>query len=146
MLTDTACARAPQLFDSRGEGERSEAAVARQRLAIQACRTCPALDACERYLLDCETRGARVDGVVAGRQWRRLRDHVPEVRRCADCGTEIVKRGVPITDRLRPDGRLIAKHAGRGLCDDCYNRHRYHGTLGRFQRLSRPDSYERRTA
>lgn len=146
MLTDTACARAPKLFDSRGEGERSEAAAARQRLAIQACRTCPALDACKRYLLDCEHRGARVDGVVAGRQWRRLRDRVPEVRRCADCGTEIVKRGTPNIDRLRPDGRLIAKHAGRGLCDGCYHRHRCNGTLGRFQRLSRPDSRERRTA
>lgn len=140
LSTDTACARRPRLFDSRDVGEPSDAAAARQRLAILACRACPALDACKQYLLDCELRGAPVDGVVAGRQWRRLRDRVPEVRRCADCGTEIVKRGTPNIDRLRPDGGLIAKHAGRGLCDDCYNRHRATGTLGRFPRLSRGGS------
>ncbi len=142
----TPCARNPRLFDSRREGEPSDTAAARQRLAVLTCRACPAIDACKRYLLDCETRGARVDGVVAGRQWRRLRDRVPEVRACADCGTAIVKRGTPNIDRLRPDGTLIAKHAGRGLCDDCYNRHRFNGTLGRFPRLSRPDTSERGAA
>ena len=143
---DIPCASHPRLFDSRGEGEPHKVAAARHRLAVLTCRACPALAACQQYLLDCETSGARVDGVVAGRQWRRLRDRVPEIRACADCGTAIVKRGTPNIDRLRPDGTLMAKHAGRGLCDTCYDRHRQHGTLERFPRLTRPDARERGAA
>ncbi|QGS34073.1 hypothetical protein FOB82_03045 [Corynebacterium xerosis] len=141
--TDTQCQRMPRLFDSRDEGEPHKAAAARQRLAIHACRSCPALGACKRYLLDCESRGAQVDGVVAGRHWRRLRDRVAEVRPCADCGADMVKRGTPTIDRLRTDGTLTARHAGRGLCDDCYSNHRIADTLSRFPRQSRTSAHEK---
>lgn len=129
------CSRNPRLFDSRAEGEPHKHVAARHRLAVLACRNCPALTACAQHLADAETNGARIDGIIAGRTWRRLRDLAPNTRTCLHCGTTIVKRGTPAADRLRPDGTLTPLHAGRNLCTDCYNHHEKVGTLNRYPRI-----------
>lgn len=64
------CRRAPRKWSSIHRGEDSKAAAHRQRLAVVACRRCPVLDACGTWLEEQELNGIKIDGIVAGRQWR----------------------------------------------------------------------------
>lgn len=41
-------------------------AISTQRDLADACRTCPALDACKAYKLDARQRGLKLTGVIAG--------------------------------------------------------------------------------
>ncbi|AYB69484.1 hypothetical protein HOU25_gp55 [Corynebacterium phage Juicebox] len=133
MSPDTAlnaapCRANPQGWDSRGPYEDSREAEHRHRMAIHRCRRCPALDACTRYLQEREAEGEPIDGIVAGRLWR-SRAAVTIVGDCADCGAAMAKAGTPVADRLTDDGRVIAGHAGRGVCTRCWHLRRGAGTL-----------------
>ncbi|GAA4668584.1 hypothetical protein [Gordonia humi] len=65
-LTDAACTRNPQLFDSKALDESVDAAADRHEQAAAICWRCPALRACRDYM-DSVGRDRRVDGVIAAR-------------------------------------------------------------------------------
>ncbi|WJZ00676.1 hypothetical protein CHAN_10375 [Corynebacterium hansenii] len=131
------CRTSPEAWDSQHEGEDHRVVARRHRTAILRCRRCPALDACTRYLQDKEADGEPLDGIVAGRRWRRLRVTTPEVPSCRDCGIAMTLSHAPLHERLADDGTLLARHAGRGLCQSCSARHKRAGTIGQFPTLRR---------
>lgn len=67
-LRDAACRGHSELFDATipGSGTREQVAQA-QQLALQICRTCPALPGCRRWV-DSLPAWKRPPGVVAGRR------------------------------------------------------------------------------
>lgn len=108
-----------RLWESMHPREKSESVNHRHRNARILCRRCPLLDACEKYLTQCELAGASVDGVVAGRYcdvrvWgsvARYQSH------CEGCGCPLIPRE-PGTRAAFGEG--ARRHAGEGLCKKCF--------------------------
>ena len=57
----------PTFWDGQLAYEPAENTLKRHRIARGLCATCPAFDACRKYLEATEARGLAIDGVVAGR-------------------------------------------------------------------------------
>ena len=106
------------LWESHHFRESTETMRARHEIARAYCAQCPLLNSCEEMLSACEAEGTFIDGVVAGRYTvlQSHGHHQPRQEKCKVCG---VKLWPPNTRRQRLfPGE--AKHAGEGLCEQCF--------------------------
>lgn len=128
MIMDESCARCwikrwpdGSPWDGRRRGEETARVLERHAAARQECMRCPLLTQCETYLSDQEDAGLRVDGVIAAR----YSDVDPMSRSeqdfwqttCRGCNKDMLPRSPTGSKRLRG---LYRKHAGEGLCDECF--------------------------
>lgn len=113
--------KAPRLWEDRLPKEKLPEREMRHARARILCNRCPALEECEAVLRQSEAKGQRIDGVVAGR-FSTVKVHYDSDTQthCAGCGHWLELASVSGSPRRFKQKPGAIRHAGEGLCVECY--------------------------